>query len=549
MIAAVAQSDHMVCPSRVVARLESIGLPLLYLSSDGSRSLLKNHDWVSRVIVGSAPFAAAVRQAWPRLGGQVGQVVQLCPSIALIPVRYIKPESPIAAAPDHDILTAVVFGHGLESSEEFRRICDVCSLDVQATAARIDRAKLIDQSEAERLAAMIAWMLEDAKEVKSRSDEIESMSQEISGSYEVLSFLYKLSTNMAIDQAPSILLSNACDELHEVTGLQWMAIRLREDSRLGDLAGKLFISGRVEHDSRIIGDLGFRLADRFGDARQVKVIDDTDQLDGDLVKIRDVARNLLVVPLQSDKQAIGILFGGNKLDGTDITTVDSKLCSSLAGSLVIFLENMMLYSDAQAMFIGTLHALTSAIDAKDSYTHGHSERVALMSRSLAIASGMPEDIAERVYLSGLIHDVGKIGVPEAVLCKPGRLTSEEFGLIKRHPEIGGRILKDIRQMQDLIPGVLTHHERWDGQGYPGRLKGLHIPRFGRVIGLADAFDAMMSDRTYRRALPLDQVLNEIDQGCGTQFDPDLSRIFLGLDFDPYFGMIDKHHREDVRQSA
>jgi len=192
--------------------------------------------------------------------------------------------------------------------------------------------------------------------------------------------------------------------------------------------------------------------------------------------------------------------------------------------------------------MGTLHALTNSIDAKDSYTHGHSERVALMSRLLAQAAGLDPHVVERVYIAGLIHDVGKIGVPEAVLCKPGHLTQEEFDMIKLHPEIGSKILQDIRQMQDLVPGVLYHHERWDGRGYPHNLRGKEIPLFGRVIGLADAFDAMSSNRTYRQALDHKQVINEIKRCAGSQFDPELAQIFVNLDFTPFYELIQKHQR-------
>src|SRR5690606_20290161 len=131
----------------------------------------------------------------------------------------------------------------------------------------------------------------------------------------------------------------------------------------------------------------------------------------------------------------------------------------------------------------------------------HSERVAYMATRLGEAIGLDAETAQRLHIAGLVHDVGKIGVPEAVLCKPGRLTDEEFKLIKLHPEIGHRILRDIPQLADVLPGVLSHHERWDGKGYPHGLAGEEIPMFGRLIAIADSFDAMSSTRTYRSAMP------------------------------------------------
>ena len=187
----------------------------------------------------------------------------------------------------------------------------------------------------------------------------------------------------------------------------------------------------------------------------------------------------------------------------------------------------------QGLFMGVLHALTRSIDAKDAYTRGHSQRVAELSRALAIKIGLPEEQCERIYLSGLLHDVGKIGVPEAVLTKPGRLTDAEFDAIKKHPEIGAQILGNIKQLQDILPGVLYHHERWDGKGYPHQIAGEKIPLMGRIICVADCFDAMSSTRTYRPALPLDTVLAEIRRCGGAQFDPALANVFVTLDFSPY----------------
>jgi len=216
------------------------------------------------------------------------------------------------------------------------------------------------------------------------------------------------------------------------------------------------------------------------------------------------------------------------------------LCDALASSLSIFLENLLLYEDVQAMFMGTLHALTSAIDAKDSYTRGHSERVALMSKMLAQAVGLNDEESERVYLSGLVHDLGKIGVPEAVLTKPGKLTAEEYDLIKQHPTVGARIIQGIRQMEDLVPGILSHHERWDGAGYPKGLAGEQIPLFGRLIAVVDAFDAMSSKRAYRESLDHDAALDEIRDHAGRQFDPDMVDAFLQLDFSDFYQMIQQH---------
>jgi putative two-component system response regulator len=143
--------------------------------------------------------------------------------------------------------------------------------------------------------------------------------------------------------------------------------------------------------------------------------------------------------------------------------------------------------------------------------------------------GFDREQVENIYLAGLLHDIGKIGVPEAVLCKPGKLSTDEFTTMKRHPVIGANILSNIRQIQSVIPGVLYHHERIDGRGYPEGLAGDDLPLEGRIVGLADSFDAMTSSRTYRQAMPLEYVVAEVMRCSGTQFDPILVDHLLSLD--------------------
>ena len=163
--------------------------------------------------------------------------------------------------------------------------------------------------------------------------------------------------------------------------------------------------------------------------------------------------------------------------------------------------------------------------------------MAHLGEQIALNLGMSAQEAERVKICGLLHDVGKIGVPEAVLCKPGRLTDEEFDAIKLHPEIGYRILKDLTGLEDVLPGVLHHHERIDGNGYPHGLKGEEIPRIARILACADTFDAMSSNRAYRDAMPREKVLAELDRCKGTQFDPDVVDAFLLINLQTYDAMV------------
>jgi putative nucleotidyltransferase with HDIG domain len=251
------------------------------------------------------------------------------------------------------------------------------------------------------------------------------------------------------------------------------------------------------------------------------------------------ARHLIAVPLQRQDQVLGCLFGLDKTTG-EFDSVDAKLLTSIANESAIYLENALLFRDVHDLMMGMLHSLTSAVDAKDAYTCGHSERVALLSRHLAQQIKLPDSAVDRIYMAGLLHDVGKIGVSELVLQKTGRLTAEEFEQMKKHVQVGARIMADVKQMEDVIPGLLHHHERYDGRGYPAGLAGKNIPLAGRIICLADCMDAMTSNRTYRKALPLEVAMCEIRRCSGTQFDPELAEVFLRSGADHFRAMLRDH---------
>ena len=182
----------------------------------------------------------------------------------------------------------------------------------------------------------------------------------------------------------------------------------------------------------------------------------------------------------------------------------------------------------EELFLQVVASLADAIDAKDAYTKGHSGRVASYAKEIARRYGYSEEQQDNVYMMGLLHDVGKIGVPDSIINKPARLTEEEFLKIKQHPVIGGRILENIQKMPELASGAKWHHERFDGKGYPDGLAGTDIPEEARIIAVADAYDAMTSNRSYRVLLSQEQVRSEIEKGMGLQFDPDFAKIMLTM---------------------
>ena len=182
----------------------------------------------------------------------------------------------------------------------------------------------------------------------------------------------------------------------------------------------------------------------------------------------------------------------------------------------------------QKLFVHVVQSLAEAIDAKDTYTNGHSGRVAEYSKEIARRSGFSLEEQNDIFMMGLLHDVGKIGIPDAVINKPAKLNEDEYEIIKDHPVMGARILKNIREMPKLATGARWHHERYDGTGYPDGLKACDIPEEARVIAVADAYDAMSSRRSYRDMLPQDKVRSEISEGRGTQFDPRYADIMLEM---------------------
>ncbi len=182
----------------------------------------------------------------------------------------------------------------------------------------------------------------------------------------------------------------------------------------------------------------------------------------------------------------------------------------------------------EALFLNVVAALADAIDAKDTYTNGHSGRVATYAREIARRYGYTQQQQKDLYMVGLLHDVGKIGIPDAIINKPARLTETEYDVIKTHTVLGAKILNNIHEMPGLVTGARWHHERYDGKGYPDHLAGKDIPEEARIIAVADAYDAMTSRRSYRGILPQETVISEIRNGKGTQFDPEFADIILRI---------------------
>ena len=257
----------------------------------------------------------------------------------------------------------------------------------------------------------------------------------------------------------------------------------------------------------------------------------------------------LCIPILIGAAVAGCIYLDNRDGQSRGQSVDEDIefATGLADIASLAMSNLMRIDierrhteERHSFLLGTVSALVSAIDAKDTYTCGHSERVAWLSKELATAMNLDHDTIEEIHICGLVHDIGKIGISESILQKPGKLTDEEFEQIRAHPEIGENILREVPQLKPVLPGVRSHHERWDGKGYPDGTEGEHTPLFGRILGVADAFDAMCSSRAYRDGLNRAEVLDEMTACSGSQFDPKLVQAFLTIDFIHYDVMVDFH---------
>lgn len=251
--------------------------------------------------------------------------------------------------------------------------------------------------------------------------------------------------------------------------------------------------------------------------------------EGDSV-IQQNVRSVMCVPLRTTDDVLGALYADSSSGPGRFNEADLELLSAIGNQAGVALHRVRLMGELERLLLDTIRAIAATIDAKDGYTHRHSERVALLARRLGVELKLSADDLETVELSGLLHDVGKIAVPDAILNKQGRLTPEEFEEMKKHPGHGAEILQNIQNaaIKAVLPGVKHHHEKWDGTGYPDGLRGEDIPLLARLLGVADFFDALTSARAYRAAMSHDEVVELIEKGAGTHFEGSLTALVVRL---------------------
>ncbi|MBM4017412.1 MAG: HD-GYP domain-containing protein [Planctomycetes bacterium] len=356
--------------------------------------------------------------------------------------------------------------------------------------------------------------------------ENEAASESLLQSFEEVSLLHHLGEVLRVNRSEEDLLERICRELRDTIDAEATAAYLPGQGGAGP---RTIVVGRLPFAAADVARVVDHLLEGMGREPPL-LINNHCQDDPLLAHLAPGLRRVVLVPLPVADGLRGALMAANRT-GEEFGSPDAKLVRSTASAGTIFVENRRLFRELQEMMLDLVRALVSSVDAKDPYTCGHSERVAIISRRIAACLRLPDDDVELVYLAGLLHDIGKIGTPESILRKEGRLGPEERLTIMQHCEVGFNILSGIHKLESAREVVLLHHERLDGTGYPRGLKGDQIPLLARIVGLADSFDAMTSNRPYRPMLPLDQVRREIERHTGTQFDSRAVEALLGMNLE------------------
>ncbi len=371
--------------------------------------------------------------------------------------------------------------------------------------------------------------------------EIDELSAHLAATYEELSLLYGLTQKLRISASIEELGTKALEWLAEAISAEGFLLQLmplasqaKESAAHSTPETKFLKFGHCPFDPVQFPELLERL--NLLDCPRPVVINPASHSQGFDDWPFAGMRQAVVVPLMEGENLIGWLATFNHDKNREFGSSEASLLSSVAAILGIHAGNIELYRQQAEFLAGVVRALTSAIDAKDPYTCGHSDRVARVAVKLADRLGCDGQELETIYLSGLLHDIGKIGIDDQVLRKPGKLTEAEYEHIKMHADIGYRILKDLKQLGQVLPAVRHHHEAWNGSGYPLGLSGEEIPLYARIVAVADAFDAMSSDRPYRKGMPDDKLDSIFIAGTGKQWDADVVEAFFAV-------------REEIRRIA
>lgn len=369
-----------------------------------------------------------------------------------------------------------------------------------------------------RLLKLAVGHLTASAEARSTARELDSLAEELDAVYEEMSLLHDVARHLRVSLDPSELANICLNRLHRSLGAAGCAVLLNDPNCETRFSGR----GALPLDEHTLRSLVAQFPGHDWSRPLVRNHVCTSRLSSEFPDLN----NFVIASALDGPEPLGWIVAVNSIHHAEFGSVEANLVSSIALILGTHVRNTLLFLEQEDLLVSFVSSLVSSLDAKDSYTRGHSERVALIARRLAREIGLPTREQESVHLSALLHDIGKIGVADAVLQKGQPLSASEFEALKRHPVIGAEILSGLKNLKHIVPGVRHHHEFFDGTGYPDALVGTEIPEMARIIAVADAYDAMRSDRPYRGGLPLDEVEDALAAGSGKQWDPDLIRAYF-----------------------
>lgn len=390
------------------------------------------------------------------------------------------------------------------------------------------------QQRALKAACLRYGMPEDIQELeklKKRVKELEfhiELAQKMTAKEEALKTLAKFSAILNSTLDPREVQRRAMEAATELMKAETGSLLLVDEEK-NELYFEVALGEKGAQVKEIRLKVGEGIAGWVAEHGEPLIVDDV-QSDPRFAKKADkkssfVTRNMICVPVRIKEKMIGVLQAINRLEEA-FEQEDLELFQMLANQVAIAIDNARLMEDLRQTFYETAEALAEAIEKRDPYTGGHTKRVLAYSLATAESMGLTPEEMEQLKLSAILHDIGKIGVEDRVLRKQGSLNDEEYGLMKGHPQMGAEIMEHIEKLKGIIPGMRHHHERFDGKGYPEGLKSSEIPLHARIIAVADTFDAMTSDRPYRKGLTDETAINELQKFAGIQFDPDVVRAFI-----------------------
>ncbi|MFH1562902.1 MAG: HD domain-containing phosphohydrolase [Nitrospirota bacterium] len=359
------------------------------------------------------------------------------------------------------------------------------------------------------------------KKVMELERDLEKFTVELSYSYEELSLIYEITNEMGTLLNPDVLSNQVLNKAVDLLKVKMGFLMLFEDeNKLILKALRRFGSGELERFNKynpLKGVAGMAISQ----GKPVIWCDVSDKEEAQLGM-----KSCLAVPILVRDEKIGVICLGDKKSGEAFYASDEKLIFTLALHVGAIFANSRLHQRIESLLFDTIKALVSAIEQKDPYTKGHSERVAAIAEAIASEMALTNEEKQQVKIAGILHDVGKIGISASILTKQGKLDDEEWEKIREHPIKSVSIIRNIEELKEILPCIYHHHERYGGGGYPDGISGEKIPLIARIIAVADTFDAMNSNRAYRSKLTIEDILREIKDKSGSQFDPKVVEYFF-----------------------